>query len=134
MKNRLRSNRVTRPTTTSARFTSRYSDAAHSFDLAVQMNNLDSERWHSLAAAYQWSNQAEKARAAFKRTTELAEAQLRVNPRDTDALITLGDAYSMLNRSQRSRQLLEKALALAPDDVQNIFQASVVYKQLGDRK
>lgn len=112
----------------------RYPEAAHYFELAVQMNSHDSDRWHSLAAAYQWSNQRDKARAAFQRTAELAEVQLRTNPRDRSVLITLADAYSMLHQAQRARELVQKALALAPDDVSDMFQASVVYEQLGDRK
>ena len=111
----------------------RYADAARCFELAVQISGHDSQRWHNLAAAYQWSNQTDKARAAFQRTAELAEEELRINPRDTNVLITLADAYSMLNRAQRARKLLEKAMALAPDDVSDMFQASVVYEQLGDR-
>ena len=80
------------------------------------------------------SNQTDKARAAFQRTAELAEEELRINPRDTNVLITLADAYSMLNRGQRARKLLEKAMDLAPNDISDVFQASVVYEQLGDRK
>ena len=112
----------------------RYPDAARYFELAVQISGHDSQRWHNLAAAYQWSNQTDKARVAFQRTAELAEEELRINPRDTNVLITLADAYSMLNRAQRARKLLEKAMALAPNDVSDVFQASVVYEQLGDRK
>lgn len=112
----------------------RYPDAARYFELAVQISGHDSQRWHNLAAAYQWSNQTDKARVAFQRTAELAEEELRINPRDTNVLITLADAYSMLNRAQRARNLLEKAMALAPNDVSDTFQASVVYEQLGDRQ
>ena len=112
----------------------RYADAARYFELAVQLNDHDSDRWHNLAASYQWSNQPDKAWAAFQRTAELAEVQLRTNPRDPSVLITLADAYSMLKQKRRARELLEKALAFAPDDVSNMFQASVVYEQLGDRK
>jgi len=112
----------------------RYPDAAHWFELAIQMNDRDSDGWHSLAAAYQWSAQPNKAKAAFERTAELAEVQLRTNPRDTNVLITLADAYSMLNQPQRAREILDRALALTPTDVSDMFQISVVYEQLGDRK
>jgi serine/threonine protein kinase/tetratricopeptide (TPR) repeat protein len=112
----------------------KYSEAARYFESAVQMNSHNADRWHSLAAAYEWSNQPEKARAAFQRTAELAEAQLRTNPRDTGVMLTLADADSMLNQDQRARELVHDALALAPDDLSDIFQASVIYEQLGDRK
>jgi len=88
-----------------------------------------------LAAAYQWSSEPQKAMGAFQRTAGLAEEQHRVNPpRDPDLLIRLADAYSYLNQPQRARELLQQGLALAPDDVSNMFQASAIYEQLGDRK
>jgi len=46
----------------------------------------------------------------------------------------LADAYSNLDQTQRARQLLQQALAVAPVDVSDMFQASVVYEQIGDRK
>ncbi len=111
-----------------------YAEAAPYYEKAIQMNGRDLQWWHNLAAAYQWSNEPQKARDAFQRTAELAEEQRRVNPRDPVLLILLADAYSNLNQPLRARELLRQGLALAPDDVSNMFQASVVYEQLGDRK
>jgi tetratricopeptide (TPR) repeat protein len=98
------------------------------------MNGREFLGWHNLAAAYQWSSNPKKARAAFQRTAELAEDQRRVNPHDPTLLILLADAYSYLNQPLRARELLRQGLALAPGDVSNIFQASSIYEQLGDRK
>jgi serine/threonine protein kinase/tetratricopeptide (TPR) repeat protein len=111
-----------------------YEEAARYYEKAIQMNGRDSMQWHNLAAAYQWSNEPQKARDAFQRTAELAEEQRRVNPRDPDLLMRLADAYSYLNQPLRARELLQQGLALAPDDVPNMFQASAIYEQLGDRK
>jgi len=111
-----------------------YEEAGRYYEKAIQINGRDSMQWHNLAAAYQWSNEPQKARDAFKRTAELAEEQHRVNPRDPDLLIRLADAYSYLNQPLRARELLQQGLALAPDDVPNMFQASEIYEQLGDRK
>jgi len=110
-----------------------YGEAARYYEESVRMNGRDSDRWHNLAAAYEWSGEPQKARAAFQRTAELLEDQRRVNPRDPGLLITLADAYSNLNQARRARELLEKAVALTPKDVSDIFQVSVVYEQLGDR-
>jgi tetratricopeptide (TPR) repeat protein len=112
----------------------RYSEAAHYYELAIQMNGHERQWWHNLAAAYQWANEPEKARAAFQRTAELAEEQRRVDPRDPALLILLADAYSNLDQAQRARELLVKALALTPNALDDMFQASVVYEQLGDRQ
>jgi serine/threonine protein kinase/tetratricopeptide (TPR) repeat protein len=111
-----------------------YAEAARYYELAIQMNGRETQWWHNLAAAYQWSNEPRKARAAFQRTAELGEEQQRVNPRDPDLLIRLADAYSYLAKPLRARELLQQGLALAPDDVPNMFQASAIYEQLGDRK
>jgi serine/threonine protein kinase/tetratricopeptide (TPR) repeat protein len=111
-----------------------YDEAARYYEKAIQMNGRDSVWWHNLAAAYQWSHSPEKARAAFQRTAELAEEQRRVNPRDPVLLIRLADAYSYLDQPQRARELLQQGLALAPDDVADRFQASMIYERLGDRK
>lgn len=111
-----------------------YSTAARYYEQAIQLNGYDSQNWHNLAAAYQWSNQPDKARAAFQRTAELAEKERRVNPNDAAVLIRLADSYSMLNQARQARQLLERGIALAPNDVFNMFQAAVIYEQLGDRK
>lgn len=112
----------------------RYSDAALSFQKAVEMNNRDSLLWHNLASAYKASNEREKALAAYDRTAKLAVGQLRVNPRDPDVLIRLADAYSMLEQPQRAREELQRGLTLAPESVDDMFQAGVIYEQLRDRK
>jgi serine/threonine protein kinase/tetratricopeptide (TPR) repeat protein len=111
-----------------------YSEAARYYEKAIQMNGRDSVWWHNLAAAYQASGESNKARVAFRRTAALVDEQLRVNPRDPTLLISGADAYSYLDQPQRARELLRQGLALAPDDVANMFQASAIYEQLGDRK
>jgi serine/threonine-protein kinase len=112
----------------------RYDEAARYYEKAIQMNGRDSMQWQNLAAAYKESNEPGKAWAAFDQTAKLAVEQLQVNPRDPSVLIRLADAYSYLNQPQRARELLQQGLALAPDDVSNMFQASAIYEQLGDRK
>jgi serine/threonine-protein kinase len=111
-----------------------YDEAARYYELTIQMNDRNLRWWHNLATAYQWSHNQEKARAAFQRTAALAEEQRRVNPRDASLLILLADAYAMLGQPQHARELLGEALALAPDAVADMFQASVVYEQLRDRE
>jgi serine/threonine-protein kinase len=111
-----------------------YDEAARYYEKAIQMNGHESLWWHNLAAAYQASGDSEKARGAFQQTAALIDQQLRVNPRDPTLLILLADAYSYLNQPQLARELLRQGMALAPDDISNMFQASAIYEQLGDRK
>lgn len=111
-----------------------YGESARYFEQAVQMDGHDSFWWANLAAAYQLGGQAQKARKAFERTAQLAEQQRRVNPRDAVVLLRLADAYSNLNKPQQARELLQQGLALDPNDVESMFQASSIYEQLGDRE
>jgi serine/threonine-protein kinase len=110
-----------------------YAEAARYYETAIQMNGHEPRWWHNLAGAYQASGDSQKARAAFEQTAALTEEQLRVNPRDPNLLIWLADAYSYLDQPQRARQLLQQALSLSPDDVSNMFQASAIFDQIGDR-
>lgn len=111
-----------------------YSMAIRYYKQAIEMNGGEAQYWHNLAAAYQRTDESQKARAAFRRTTELAEKERSVNPRDAAVLLLLADAYSNLDQPQRARKLLERGLALAPNDVFNMFQASVIFERLGNRK
>jgi serine/threonine protein kinase/Flp pilus assembly protein TadD len=112
----------------------RYSDAARAMERATKLNDKTSLYWFNLASAYQWSpGEREKARAAFARAAELAEQEIRINPRDAALIMRQADCYSNLNQPKRSRGLLRQALALASDDVEIMSQAANVYEQLGDR-
>jgi serine/threonine protein kinase/tetratricopeptide (TPR) repeat protein len=111
-----------------------YDEAARYYEKAIQMNGRDSRYWHNLSGAYQAAGESQKARVAFQQTVVLTEEQLRVDPRDPVLLLWQADAYSYLDQPLRARELLQEGLALAPDDVSNMFQASAIYDQLGDRK
>ncbi len=54
--------------------------------------------------------------------------------RNPTLIIRLANAYSVLDQSQRAPDELRQALALAPEAVDNMFQAAVIYEQFGDRK
>jgi serine/threonine-protein kinase len=113
----------------------RYSDSARAMEQALKLNDRASKYWYNLASAYQWApGEREHAPAAFARAAELAEQELRVNPKDPDLLIRLADCYSQLKQPERGREMLARAVALAPHDVEVTYQAAVVYEQLGDRK
>ncbi len=113
----------------------RYADAARAFERVIQMNDRDYTRWRNLASAYQWApGEGAKARGALQRAAELAEQQRRLNPRSPNILMDLADCYSLLGQGARARNLLRQALAMAPQEVYLMFQAGVVYEQLGDRQ
>jgi tetratricopeptide (TPR) repeat protein len=72
--------------------------------------------------------------AAYQKAIQLAEAQLKVNPIDSDVLSSLALYYARTHDSAQARKYLEKALKQKPDDVDILRIASLVNLERGDRE
>jgi len=114
----------------------RYSDAARAFERAVNVNDRHYQVWRNLGSAYHWApGERHKAREAFRRAVQLAEAEHRINPQNTRVLMHLADCYSMLGEIDRARELLQSTLSAAPpQDVSIMFNAGMVSEQIGERE
>ncbi len=111
-----------------------YTGAAHAFEQSLALQDTDFRIWRNLASAYVWAPGLEaKAPAAYRRAAELAEEQRRVNPRDPDVLINLGDCYVALGRTAEGLDLVAEALELAPDDLDVKLFAANIFEDAGDR-
>lgn len=82
--------------------------------------------WGNLGKAYQERGQFDQARAAFERTLELDPRQVRAL--NNLALIHL----NQLNEPWKARQLLERALAIDPEDAPTHVNLGVALNQTGD--
>jgi eukaryotic-like serine/threonine-protein kinase len=112
-----------------------YGAAARAFERALQIDDRDYRVWRNLGASYYWApGKRDEARAAFERAARLAEAQLRVNPREAAVLVELADCYAMLGDRARAQERVARALREAPDDVEIVQTAASVYEQLKDRE
>ncbi len=113
----------------------RYADAARMYENALGADDRDYRLWHNLAAAYYWApDERPKAHDIYQRAARMAEQQREVNPRDPEVLIRLADCYAMLDEPDRARSLIREALALEPDNVENMFLAADIYEHLGERE
>jgi serine/threonine-protein kinase len=111
-----------------------YTGAAHAFVQSLALQDTDFRIWRNLASAYVWAPGLEaKAPAAYRRAAELAEEQRRVNPRDPEVLINLGDCYVALGRTAEGLDLMAEALELAPDDLDVKLFAANICEDAGDR-
>jgi eukaryotic-like serine/threonine-protein kinase len=112
-----------------------YAKAATAFRQAVGLSPDQYVVWGNLASALYWSNQHAESNKAFAKAAELAEAQLAVNPRDPNVMMSLAEYVAALSQTDRARTLMEKALSLRPGDARLLFQAGVLYEQgLRDRE
>ena len=113
----------------------RYREAAQSVERALEINDRDYRIWRNLSADYQQiPGEEQKARDACRRAAELAEEQRTINPSNPTLLMDLADCYSEFGEMERSRDLLQQALAIAPGDLENLYTAAHVYERLKDRE
>jgi len=111
----------------------RYSDAARIYELAVKLDERNSEVWGNLGDSYYWApGRRAEAAAAYQKAIALANKKLQVNPRDSSLLGYLANYYAMLGNRAAALDHLGRALALAPKDPELLFSAALVHNQFGE--
>jgi len=109
----------------------RFADSARAYEQAVQLDARDYALWGNLAESYYWSaGEREKAAAAYRRALQLAEEQLKVNPREASALGQVALDNAMLGNAAAAEQYLQRALALAPADTDLQLKGAVIESSL----
>jgi serine/threonine-protein kinase len=113
-------------------FQQRFAEAARTYEHAVKLNPLDYEMWGNLGDAYYWTPTEQlRAPQAYQKAISLANAALRVNPRDAVVLCNLALYHAMLREKGPAIAFLRRALALAPDNSDFLFKAAEIYNQFG---
>ncbi len=111
-----------------------FSEAARAFEKALAFNDREYRVWRSLASAYYWApGERDKAAAAYRKAAELARAARAVNPRDAVVTMDLADCLANLGEAREARELAAEALGQAPQDVELMQRAVLVYEVLADR-
>jgi len=112
----------------------KYGEAASAYEEAVKLNGNNYMVWWNLGDGYYFWGPEKRAQAeaAYRRTISLAEAAVRVNPRDSYALGVLAYCHAMLGERKPALDNLQQALKLAPGDSEARFKAALVYAQFGD--
>ena len=73
----------------------------------------------------------EAARQARLRGIANAERRLAVNPDDVRALYMMANGLAALGQGERSREMADRARALAPDDSMTLYNLGCIYSLLG---
>jgi tetratricopeptide (TPR) repeat protein len=111
-----------------------YARAAKAFEQAVTFNDKSYISWRNLGDARHISGDETRARGAYSRALELAEARRSVNPRDAYVLFYVAYLSVKLGKANKGAPLLGEALSLAPHDANLMVQAAEVYEDLGKRE
>ncbi len=100
---------------------------------AVAMTPMDPRTWGNLADAQRWVPGLEvESRRSFQRALALVRAQLRVNPNDARFLSYLALWLGKVERTREALDAIEKARAIAPDDLDILLRAVSVHHMAGD--
>jgi tetratricopeptide (TPR) repeat protein len=92
-----------------------YTRAARILERAVKASPRDYRIWKNLAGAYRWApGERERAADAERRAIAIIEEARRVEPDDPELIADLSDAFAFLGDTQQARQLIGRALTLAP--------------------
>jgi Flp pilus assembly protein TadD len=116
-------------------YTGHHADSARMFEKAVELEPQNYLYRGNLADAYRWTpGLRDRAKANYVQAVGLAERDLEVNPRDTDALAYLALNQAKSGEVEKARQSIGQALALAPKDVNVQSVAVEVYAVTGDKQ
>lgn len=113
-----------------------YAEAAEDYEKALEMNKSDYQVWSNLAVAYsQTPGQQARAKDGFLQAARMCREALKTNPNDPEMLSDLAMFIaSEGDERQEPLILIEKALALGPQDTYVQFNAAETYESLGYRK
>lgn len=113
-------------------FLRRYGDAVSTFEKAVALSPNRYLLVGNLADAYRWSGEKDKANRTYDRAIELAFKELKVNPRNADALASLALYYAKKGDTSEALNFIRRARALDPDNVEYAYHETVVKSLAGD--
>ncbi len=112
----------------------RFAEAAEMYDKALALDDRDYRVWGNLGGTYQSvPGRTASADSALDRAIEGAERQREINPNDPMLLTLLSQYYAWRGRKEDARQIIERALAIAPDQTDIAFQAAITYELVRDR-
>ena len=113
----------------------RWADAARTLERATTLSPLDYRLWHGLGAAYYWAP-GERARAAdaYRRASDLATQERRLDPQNPRVLIHLADCQAMLGQKDAARALAREVVAAPGLSAPVARTAAGVFEQIGDRE
>jgi tetratricopeptide (TPR) repeat protein len=110
----------------------RFAEAARNYQEALKFDDKNSDLWGNLGSAYLYSGQRAKAMDAFKKQLILINEQLQVNPQDAERQGDAASCYAILGDKQNAVAHLSRSLELGHGDKDLLFNAAVVYNDLGE--
>jgi serine/threonine protein kinase/tetratricopeptide (TPR) repeat protein len=111
-----------------------WDQAASYYQKALESDPHQYKVWEALARTYaHLPGQADKSKDALLRAAEMCRAQLKKDPENVIYLSDLANFLAVTGKRQEPLELIQRALALAPANVDVMINAAEVYEALGFR-
>jgi serine/threonine protein kinase/Flp pilus assembly protein TadD len=112
----------------------RFPEAIASLEQAVAMGSHTVQTFGNLGRAYYfYPPKRDFARSPLEKALQIAEADLKVNPKDADAHTLAAEYLAMLGKRADALQHLNKALQFRPNDAETLYFAGIVHALLGNK-
>ena len=108
-------------------------EAISYIERALSLDSRVSLRWMDLGTAYRRANLMSESERAYRRGLELAEDEIRKNPRSGYVKSHLAFLCARLGDKQRADSEIAQALQLSPNDADVRWMATATYEALGRR-
>jgi len=112
----------------------RFDESIAASQKALQLNPQSYDVWSNLTAAYEWLRDDDQANAARKKTIDLLEGSVSLNPQNALAQATLAAMLAKSGLREQSLEHVRISLALSPDNQYVLSQVADAYELLGDRQ
>ncbi len=112
----------------------RFEESARNYEKALVLKDDDYRIWVGLSDTYRRIPGSEKrADTTGARAAVLIERRLVSQPNDATLLVVLSQLYGHRGRLEDARRSVERALALAPEQVEILLNAAETFEILGER-
>ena len=111
----------------------KYPESADKFEEATKLDEKNYVMWGNLGDAYYWTpGRRSDAVNAYSTAVALGEEKLRLNPHDAQLLGYLAEYHAMRGEQKAALDNLGQSLRFQPKSPDLLFNAGIVYQQLGD--
>ena len=111
----------------------RYADAITAFEQASRMAGSDYRSLGNLARAYACAGENDRAKPVYRQAIELADAQVKVNPKDSWPHLMLAVYHGAIDDRVVAYKELSTARTLSPDYAELWFFSAIIDVHFGDR-
>jgi serine/threonine-protein kinase len=113
----------------------RFAEAGAAYEKALEINPRQDRIWGNLGAAYsRMPGKQAESRDAYRRAAELCRETLKATPDDAVTISNLASYEAFEGERAEPLEGIQKALALAPTDVDVLYNAVETYEYLGFRE